>query len=123
MSQVSTTSAISGTQDQFLQLLLAQLQNQDPLSPTSDTEFISQLAQFNQLSGIQSLNASFSEMLKLQQLTQGTSLIGKQVQYSISGSTTPLSGTVDSVAVNDGKISLQIGNNSVSLDNVSTITA
>lgn len=52
-SSASTSSSTSGvpapTEEMFLQLLVAQLQNQDPLNPTDSTQFVSQLAQFSEL--------------------------------------------------------------------------
>lgn len=48
----SSTSALGGTapsEQMFLQLLVAQLKNQDPLNPTDSTQFVSQLAQFSEL--------------------------------------------------------------------------
>ena len=89
MSAISSATSASFNQDQFLQLLVAQLQNQDPSSPVESKEFIAQLATFSQLQGIQSLNATFSESLKLQQLTQGTNLIGKTVDYNLPGGGEP----------------------------------
>jgi len=54
----STTTAAAGatdvTKDMFLQLLVAQIQNQDPLNPADSTQFLTQLAQFQQLE--QSMN-------------------------------------------------------------------
>ena len=46
--------------DEFLQLLVTQMQYQDPLNPTSDTEFIAQMAQFSSLEQMQNLNNNFS---------------------------------------------------------------
>lgn len=108
----------SVSQDQFLQLLIAQLQNQDPLNPVSNDQFIQQVTSLNTLSGIQSLNANFSEMLKLQQITQGADLIGKKVTYLQAGSATPQTGTVSSLKVNDGKVNLLIGTTSITLDQI-----
>jgi len=48
--------------DAFLKLLVTQLENQDPLNPTENTEFVAQLAQFSSLEGIQNLNTSMSGM-------------------------------------------------------------
>ncbi len=121
MSAISGATSASFNQDQFLQLLVAQLQNQDPSSPVESKEFIAQLATFSQLQGIQSLNATFSESLKLQQLTQGTSLIGKTVDYNLPGGGASLTGKVDSVSVLDGKYSLVIGTAKIGLDQVTNI--
>lgn len=49
--------------DAFLQILVAQLANQDPLSPTSDTEFIAQMAQFSSLEQMQNMNASMQAQM------------------------------------------------------------
>jgi flagellar basal-body rod modification protein FlgD len=48
-SQTSQTSSTDVDKNMFLQLLVAQLQNQDPLNPTDSTQFVTQLAQFQQL--------------------------------------------------------------------------
>lgn len=119
----TATSGVTGaTQDQFLQLLVAQLRNQDPLSPTDSTQFVSQLATFSQLQETQKLTASFDQMLKLQQLTQGSSLLGKTVEYTPAGGT-PASGTVSAVTVSDGAILLAVGSATVALDHVTQVTA
>jgi len=63
-------------QDAFLQLLMAQLKNQDPLNPTDSNQFMSQQAQFTQISELQKLNKS---MASSNQIMQASSLIGKEV--------------------------------------------
>lgn len=63
-------------QDAFLQLLMMEMKNQDPLNPTSNKEFIAQQAQFTQVSELQKLNKSLGVS---NQLMQASSLIGKQV--------------------------------------------
>lgn len=117
MSQIS--SAVS--QDQFLQLLVTQLQNQDPLNPVSDRDFIAQLAQLNTLESLQTLNASFAENLKLQQMSQGTNLIGRTVEYRLTSDGESKRGTVGSLAVQDSKFVLRVGTDSVPLDQVITV--
>lgn len=118
----SATNALSGLgQDQFLQLLIAQLQNQDPLDPVSNQDFIQQLATLNTVSGIQSLNANFGEMLKLQQLTQGADLIGKTIEYTLAGDAASKTGKVTSVQTQDGKFVLQVGSDQVGLDQINSV--
>ncbi len=115
MASSQITSQVG--QDQFLKLMVAQLKSQDPLEPIKDQEFLGQLAQFSTLSGIEKLNANFSDMLSLQQITQGSNLIGRQVVYKdADGKTTQ--GTVQGFAVNQGRVELQIGNDAVLLDKV-----
>lgn len=108
-------------QNEFLQLLVAQLQNQDPLEPVEDTEFISQLATFSQLESLQQLNASFSQILQLQELSEGANLIGKEVSYVPEGSSESLSGTVSKVLSENGKIFLEIDSELVSLNQITEI--
>ena len=69
-------------QDQFLKLMLAQLQNQDPLKPMANGEFLTQMAQFSSAKGIQQMSESFdtfTESLTSSQALQASSLIGRQV--------------------------------------------
>lgn len=119
---MSSVSALSGFgQDQLLQLLVSQLQNQDPLDPVSNNDLIDQVTSLNTLSGIQSLNANFAESLKLQQLTQGANLVGKTIEYTPAGGGAAASGTVEAVAVQDGKFVLAVGTARVGLDQITTV--
>ena len=67
----STGTPTALTQQDFLNLLTTQMQYQDPENPISDTDFASQLAQFTSLQGVQQLNTSITQMLTLQQVSQG----------------------------------------------------
>jgi flagellar basal-body rod modification protein FlgD len=69
-------------QDAFLQLMVAQMKNQDPTKPADPTEFLSQLAQFSQVTGIQQMRdsiGSLSDSLRSSQVLGGTSLVGHAV--------------------------------------------
>ena len=89
-------------QDDFLKLLVAQLANQDPMEPTSNTEFLSQLAQFSLLAQMQSLNSGFLT-------SQAYSLIGKTVTIEDPDTSEVISGRVDGVVREDGIDYLIIG--------------
>jgi flagellar basal-body rod modification protein FlgD len=85
-------------QDAFLQILITQLANQNPLEPVSDTDFIAQLAQFSSLEQVQALNSSFAT-------GQAYALTGKYVYvtaFSETGQPEMLYGKVDSVVKKDG---------------------
>lgn len=110
-------------QDQFLQLLVTQLQNQDPLDPITDQQFITQLTSLNTLQGIETLNANFAQMLQLQQLTNGASLLGKTVEYEPLGGGATATGKVDSLNVVNGLFVLQVGTEQVGLDQIISVRA
>jgi flagellar basal-body rod modification protein FlgD len=121
---MASPSALSGIgSDQFLQLLVAQLQNQDPLDPVSDKDFINQLATLNTVQGLSDLNASFAQMLQLQQLTQGADLIGKTINYTPTDGSDAKTGKVDSVSTQDGNIVLTVGSDTVNLSQIQSVTA
>lgn len=120
VSSTSPTSQVS--QNEFLQLMVKQLQSQDPLSPTDNGQMLAQLAQFSTLSGMEQLNTSFGDMLTLQEITQGSSLIGKNVSYTKSDGTNS-SGSVASVSMDNGSIALKIGTDSVGLSQISGVTS
>jgi flagellar basal-body rod modification protein FlgD len=121
MATSSTSGVSSIGQDQFLQLLVSQLQNQDPLNPVSPQDFITQLSSLNTVEGLTTLNANFSQLLQLEQLTNGSSLIGKTVEYTPTGGGAALSGTVDSLSVQNGNFVLQIGGKSVNLSQITSV--
>jgi len=118
----SATASSQVSQNQFLQLMVAQLQAQDPLDPTDNGQMLAQLAQFSTLSGMEQLNASFSDMLSLQEITQGSALIGKNISYTNS-SGSAVSGAVSSVGITNGQIALQVGSDSVSLSQVTGVAS
>ncbi|MCE5362782.1 flagellar hook assembly protein FlgD [Pseudomonas anguilliseptica] len=68
--------------NEFLNLLVAQLNNQNPLEPQGNGEFIAQLAQFSQVEGIEKLNTSMGSLLtgyQSSQALQASSLVGRKV--------------------------------------------
>ncbi len=115
--------------DAFLNLLVAQLKAQDPLSPTANEEMIAQLAQFSSLEQMEDLNDNILGMTVLQQnnalleqLVSGSALIGKSVEYIDPETGEPSSGEVNSVKVEDGLAVLNIGGQDVPLANVTEVT-
>jgi flagellar basal-body rod modification protein FlgD len=107
-------------QQQFLQLLIAQLKNQDPMDPVSQEDSIAQLAQFSTLEGIEQLNANFSSFMKLQSLSQGANLVGKNVEW-LDKDGVRQQGVVESISVKDGDLQVKIGDKQVPIDNITAI--
>lgn len=106
-TQNTTTKSTSELgKDDFLKLLMTQLQNQDPLKPMDDSQFIAQMAQFTSLEQMKNMNTS---MLT----TQATGMIGKTVKWSDQDGISQ-SGTVQQVQIVDGQPNLAILQNGTS---------
>ena len=122
-SNSTSSAAPTISQSQFFQLLLAQMQNQDPLQPMDSSDFVTQLSQFSQLQSSQQLNTTLTNFVTQQGMSQGAALIGKTVSYD-PGTGVLAKGTVDSVNVdNTGNVTLAIGSQSVTLSQIRTITS
>ncbi|MBR1391956.1 MAG: flagellar hook capping protein [Lachnospiraceae bacterium] len=104
--------------DAFLQLLVAQMKYQDPLEPTDNTEYISQLATFSQLEATQNVEKSISSM-------GANDLVGKQVilkvTSSVTGETSYVSGQVDYVLHENGEVYLSVEDKLYSIDDLDTV--
>ena len=102
----------------FLQLLVTQMQYQDPLNPQQDTEFISQLAQFSSLEQMQNLNETFSN-------TSALNLVGKTVtvtETDSSGKSHTVTGVVDFVTRDSkGNSRVSVNGSTYSADDVSEV--
>ena len=114
----STTGSSTLGKDSFLQLLVTQMQNQNPLDPQDNSEFVAQLAQFSSLETMQNLSTSVDAiggMYQSSQALQASSLVGRTVVVD-AGSTSvdttkgitgqavlPNSSTVTEVKVYDSK--------------------
>ncbi len=120
-TQPSSGSQVMLNQQQFLQLLTAQLQNQDPLNPLSSQDFTAQLAQLSTVSGIQQLNGSIQQLLQLQQLSQGAALMGKTVTYASAGANAAGKGVVQGVSLQNGQLQVQVGGQQVPISQINGI--
>lgn len=118
LSSSKTKSSSSLDKDAFLQLLVAQMKYQDPLEPTSNTEYVSQLATFSELEEMQNMSSGMS-------LQRASSLVGKNVMMKVTNATTGatenITGRVDYVVVENGKAYLSINEALYSIDDLDTI--
>jgi len=91
----STTAGQNISSSEFMQLLLAQLQNQDPTQPVDSTQFMNQLATLTQVEQSTTQTTALNNILSSMSLTQADQVIGKSVS-SADGS---VSGTVISARI------------------------
>lgn len=82
-------------QDAFFKLLITQLQNQDPLNPMEDRDFISQMAEFSSLEKTEKLYSLLEDKLSANPVIENSNLIGKEITANIEG--VSLSGVVNAV--------------------------
>lgn len=104
--------------DQFLQILCAEMQYQDPLEPTSNTEYVAQLATFSQLESTLSMQNTVES-------SSANALVGKYVIMKTTSPTTGqvsyASGTVDYVLHQNGKTFLSIGDSLYDIKDLDTV--
>lgn len=118
-SATVSESSKSGTlnKDDFLQLLVAQMKFQDPLEPTSNTEYISQYATFSEVEQMQNMSQNMD-------LSRASALVGQTVQITStddSGKETTVMGKVDYVKYESGKAMVSIDEKLYSLADVSYV--
>lgn len=107
-SAAPPSSAANGLDfESLLRIILTQLTYQDPLKPMDNFQFVSQLAQFSQLQQGQTLNDQITNLLAAQAAMQGTSLLGRTVDFANPSGQT-LSGVVRSVSFTSGQPQVSI---------------
>ena len=116
----TTSKKTSGSdlgEDQFLQLLVAQMQYQDPLEPTSNTEWVAQMATFSMVESVNNMNTAMQEQ-------SANSLVGKYVIINTTdsaGNDTYIKGKVDYVTKQNGEVKLSVADGLYSLDELDTV--
>jgi len=105
-STTTTSSSSSGGVDynMFLQLLIAEMKNQDPTNPMDTSQYMSQFAQLSTVEQAMQTNSKLDALLSSQSLSQANGLIGKTVSFTDATGAT-FSGKVVSISINnDGSI-------------------
>lgn len=116
-SKASKNNTSGLGKEAFLQLLVAQMQYQDPLQPTDNTEYIAQLATFSQLEATQNLEDTVDKDM-------ANNLVGKYVILNTAdstGRTSTISGKVDYVMYENGEVFLAVNDGLYSLADLDTV--
>lgn len=117
--------------EQFLQMLVTQIQNQDPLNPMEDKDFMAQMAQFSSLEQMMNMTESINKLVDSQLVSpviQYSHMIGKYVSYQVRDEKTGAiietkSGQVIAVSQNKGWAILELSNGEkVLADAISTVS-
>jgi len=125
----TSASSSSNTKDRFedlgvedfLRLMVAELQNQDPLNPSDNKDMLNQLNSMRQIVSSDKLSSSMESIMLGQSVATASNLLGKTVKGTnqLGEETT---GTVDRVVFEDGKPKVYIGLHALQLDSITEIT-
>src|SRR5690349_16327353 len=94
--------------EDFINLMVTQLQNQDPTSPTSNTELLQQMSQIGQLQSQDDLQSSMKSLVLQNNIGSASSLIGKHVTGISDTSGDEIDGQVKSISVEKGSVTLKL---------------
>jgi flagellar basal-body rod modification protein FlgD len=133
MSTISATSASPAPQttatrpgstlgkDDFLKLFVTQMENQDPMSPQDNSQFMAQMAQFSTLEQITNLSQATERMGFAGQVSQAVGLIGHTVGY-VNGNGDAVTGVATGVQIDNGSILINVGSDEVEPGAIRTVS-
>ena len=104
----------------FLNLMITELQNQDPTSPEDSSEIMQEIGQMQSIQSTTELNSTLNALNLGQGLTSASLLINQNIQ-GLDDNGNSVNGTVSSVVMNNGTPSLVVGNSTVQLSNVQQV--
>lgn len=129
-STASSTTRTGGfsnvDSDQFMQLLLAELQNQDPLEPMKNSDMVQQMSQIRNIGATDQLTSTLSTLRESQELVTASGLIGQKVE-GLADDASAINGVVDRVTVetdsenNTRNVKVHVGNQTMQIRNIRTI--
>lgn len=120
-SSTAAAAQLNLTPTDFLNMMITQLQNQDPLNPTDSSQILSQMSEIGQLQSSNSLQTTLQNFGLQTSLGSASALMGKSVQGIDSNNKTQ-SGTVTSIQVVSGNVTLNLNNGAtLPLNSVSSI--
>jgi flagellar basal-body rod modification protein FlgD len=105
-STLPTNQSSADYKTEFLDMLVAQLKNQDPTDPVDDSQMLAQQAQFESLEQMQNLNTNMVTSLVQQSSNQAASMLGRTVTGTVNGA--QITGQVNAVTFSNGTPSLQV---------------
>jgi flagellar basal-body rod modification protein FlgD len=122
-SNSSSANPYNLSPEDFINLMVTQLKNQDPTQPASSSDLLAQMSQIGQLESSTQLQTTMQSVTLQTQVGSASALIGKSVT-GIDGSNNSVTGTVNSVSVAGGNVSLNLDSgDSMTLSQLSSVNA
>lgn len=120
-STSSTTGGMSAiTPDDFMKMLITELQNQDPMNPTNSDQIMQQISEIRNIQATSDLTTTLNSVALGQSLATAGSLIGRQVE-GLGSDGSQVSGAVSSVSIKNGSPELNVGNQTLTLANITAV--
>ena len=112
--------------DSFMQLLITEMQNQDPMNPMDNSQMIEQISQIREIGATNSLTDSLTSLTSNQQLVTASSLIGKSIsglseQGDVTGVVDRVTVEVDENDQNSRTVKVHVGEKTIDIDNIRQI--
>jgi flagellar basal-body rod modification protein FlgD len=130
VSSASSSSGQSGAKyadplnsvslDDFLKLLVTELQNQDPMSPMDNSQILQQVSQIKSIESNQRLSDTLTSMQSQQNLVAASAMLQKTIT-GLTDSGKTVTGLVDKVTVSSSGVKVCVGANTISLTNISEV--
>jgi len=108
------------TQGDFIRMMVAELENQDPMNPMSNTEMLQQISQMRSITSSDRLTTSIEALTVGQALSTASSLIGKTVT-GVNTLSESVTGKVEKVTIENGTARLFVGSSIIDVGNVTAI--
>jgi flagellar basal-body rod modification protein FlgD len=108
------------TMSDFIRMMVAQLENQDPMDPMSNTEMLQQISQMRSITSNDRLTSSIESLSLGQALSTASSLIGKTVT-GVNTLNQSITGKVEKVTIENGEARLYVGSSIINVGNVTAI--
>lgn len=123
-SSSSSSNGASGfaalTANDFMTMLITELQNQDPTQPVSNSDLLQQLSQMQALQSNVELNTTLKDFASNQQISSGAAFLGKVVSGNDSNQN-PVTGIADSVFLQNGTLTIGVGSSSIPINNITGV--
>jgi flagellar basal-body rod modification protein FlgD len=105
---------------QFIKLLVAEMQNQDPMNPMDNAQILQQISQIKAIASNDKLSNTLTSMQLQQDMTSASVLLNQTIT-GLNADSDTVTGKVDSVSVAGGKVQLRVGTDTIDLKNVARV--
>ncbi|MDR0336484.1 MAG: hypothetical protein LBI18_05275 [Planctomycetaceae bacterium] len=110
------------TMSDFIKMMTAELQNQDPTNPMSNTDMLSQIGQIRAITANDKLASSIEALALGQSLATASTLIGKKIT-GLDQHNNPIAGNVDKITIEDGTTILHVGSSKITVGSIQSINS